>query len=242
MNTGAFLFVHFTGESERGEQIYFSLSEDGLHYNDLNNGEPVLVSGIGEKGVRDPFLIRDEKRGLFYIIATDLRIASGKGWGVAQEAGSRDIIVWSSKDLCNWSEPWSVTVGIDGSGCVWAPEAVYDEEKDKFFVFWASKIKYEGDPDSKQRIYAAYTEDFKKFSKPELYLERPNHVIDTDIIRIKDGYLRFSKDETTKNIRMDFGKTLDKDNFEPVKSKTLDDLFGIEGPIAFRLKDGRYCL
>lgn len=50
----AYLFVHFTGEDENGEQIYFSVSKDGLHWMDLGSG-PALVSDIGEKGVRDPF-------------------------------------------------------------------------------------------------------------------------------------------------------------------------------------------
>ena len=35
MNTG-YLFVHFTGEQPGGEQIYFAVSEDGLHWKDLN--------------------------------------------------------------------------------------------------------------------------------------------------------------------------------------------------------------
>ena len=30
-----YLFVYFTGESEDGEQIYFAVSSDGLHWNDL---------------------------------------------------------------------------------------------------------------------------------------------------------------------------------------------------------------
>ena len=43
-----YLFVHFTGEEKLGEQIYFALSRDGLHWMDLNNGNPVLLSDIGE--------------------------------------------------------------------------------------------------------------------------------------------------------------------------------------------------
>lgn len=242
MNRDHFLFVHFTGESEIGEQIYFSLSKDGYHWNDINNGNPVLVSEIGEKGLRDPFLIRDEKNNCFYIIATDLRIASGKGWGVAQFSGSRDIIVFKSNDLISWSKPWNVTVGVEGAGCVWAPEAIFDEEKQSFMVFWASMTKFEGDKEAKQRIFASYTNDFVNFTEPFLYIERENHVIDTDIIRVKDGYVRYSKDETTKNIRADFGKTLDKDGFKPIKSDVLDNLFGVEGPIAVQLSEGKWCL
>lgn len=242
MKKDKYLFVHFIGESEHGEQIYFSLSEDGMHWNDLNQGNPVLVSEIGEKGVRDPFLIRDEKNNCFYLIATDLRIANGKGWGVAQFEGSRDIIIWKSEDLVHWSNPWNHTVAIPESGCAWAPEAIYDEEKEAFLVFWASMTRL-GNPEHKQRIFASYTNDFKKFTEPELYIERDKHVIDTDIIRIPEGYIRFSKDETTKNIRMDYGKTLDKDAFADISSPVLENLYGVEGPIAFPLEDGaKWCL
>ena len=242
MNKEFYLFTHFIGESEHGEQIYFSLSKDGLHWNDLNNGQPVLVSDIGEKGVRDPFLIRDEKNNMFYLIATDCRIASNKGWGAAQFEGSRDLIIWKSEDLVHWNKPWNVTVGVEGAGCVWAPEAIYDEEKDEFLVFWASMTKLGDDKDAKQRIFASYTKDFVNFSKPELYIERGSHVIDTDIIRVEDGYIRFSKDETTKNIRVDFGTTLDKESFTDIYCPVLDNLYGVEGPIAFRLSDGKWCL
>lgn len=237
-----YLFAHFIGESEHGEQIYFSFSEDGLHWNDLNQGQPVLVSELGEKGVRDPFLIRDEKNGVFYLIATDLRIASGKGWGAAQFEGSRDLIVWKSEDLVHWSQPWSSTVGIEGAGCVWAPEAIFDEEKGEFLVFWASMTRLGADKEAKQRIFASYTKDFVSYSEPQLYIERDSHVIDTDIIRVEDGYIRFSKDETTKNIRVDFGATLEKENFTDVSCPVLEQLYGVEGPIAFRLSDGRWCL
>ena len=106
-----YLFVHFIGESEQCEKIYFSLSEDALHWEDLNQGKPVLVSTLGEQGARDPFLVRDEKNGVFYLFATDLRIASGKGWQVAQYGGSRSIIVWKSEDLVHWSKPWSSEIG-----------------------------------------------------------------------------------------------------------------------------------
>lgn len=54
-----YLFVHFIGEKyPEGEQIYFSVSEDGLHWQDLNGGQPVLRSPLGELGVRDPFMVR----------------------------------------------------------------------------------------------------------------------------------------------------------------------------------------
>lgn len=119
-----YLFVHFIGEGQDGEQIYFSLSRDGFHWQDLNDGKPILYSRKGEMGVRDPYLVRSSGNGRFYLIATDLRIQAGKGWAAAQEEGSRDLIVWESPDLIHWSEERSCRVGIPEAGCVWAPEAV----------------------------------------------------------------------------------------------------------------------
>ncbi len=249
MQRSNYLFVHFTGEHENGEQIYFSLSRDGLNWNDVNNGNPVLVSEIGEKGVRDPFLVRDEKNNKFYLIATDLRIASGKGWGTAQFAGSRDLIVWESEDLVEFLGPRAVTVGTPDSGCVWAPEAVYDSEKQAFFVFWASMTPKDDRTHAKQKIYAAYTTDFKTFTEPKLYIERQEHVIDTDIVAVncenssKSGYIRFSKDETTKNIRSDYGEKLENGTFTDIRSEVLDNLHGIEGPICFYISSlKKWCL
>lgn len=136
-----YLFVHFTGESPEGEQVYFALSRDGLHWQDLNEQNPVIRWEDGEKGVRDPFIVRSVIDGKFYIIATDLRIANGKGWTAAQMEGSTKIVIWCSKDLVHWSEPWTFETGVPGAGCAWAPEAVYDPEKEAYLVFWASMTK-----------------------------------------------------------------------------------------------------
>lgn len=237
-----YLFVHFTGEHKNGEQVYFSLSKDGLFWKDLNGGKPVLCSNIGEKGVRDPFLVRNEKKKKYYLIATDLRIEAGKGWEAAQYHGSRSLIVWESGDLVNWSEPRLCHVGTKESGCVWAPEAVYDEQKQKFFLFYASMGKLAGEKQPKQRIYGTYTEDFRIFSESFVYMERENHIIDTTIIRSGDYYYRFSKDERTCRIILERGRTLEG-SFEKIHSRMLEQLAGVEGPECYLLPDGKtWCL
>lgn len=232
-----YLFVHFTGEEKDGEQIYFSVSRDGLHWTDLNHGEPVLRSRIGMRGVRDPFPVRDPKRGKVYLIATDLRIEAGKGWDAAQYEGSRDLIVWESRDLIHWSEERACTVGIPGAGCVWAPEAVYDREKEEFLVFWASMARKEDEPESKQRIYASWTADFREYSDPFLYLERNVNVIDTTIVEDQGWYYRISKDESNKCLILEKSRTLTGE-FQTVPSETLEELKGVEGPEAYLLPDG----
>ena len=45
-----------------------------MNWDDLNNNHPILTSTLGEKGVRDPFIIRSPEGDKFYLIATDLKI------------------------------------------------------------------------------------------------------------------------------------------------------------------------
>ena len=186
--------------------------------------------------------MKDEKNGKYYLIATDLRIEAGKGWEAAQISGSQSIIVWESEDLINWSKEQSYEVGRANAGCVWAPEAVYDYEKEAFLVFFASRVKEEDGTFGKQKIYGVYTTDFKEFSDPFLYIERENHVIDTTIVEEEGIYYRFSKDETTKRITIDYSDYLTGSNFKSIESKTLGELEGVEGPECFRLLDGKWCL
>ncbi len=238
-----YLFVHFTEEGEKGEQIYFSLSKDGLHWKDLNHGEPVLISGTGECGARDPFIMRSADGHKFFLIATDLRIASGKGWSVAQYEGSRDLLVWESSDLLHWTKEKAVTVGIEGAGCVWAPEAIYDKENEDYLVFWASMTKEEGEAEAKQKIYYSKTTDFHTFTPAVKYIERENHIIDTSIIESQGIYYRISKDETTKNIRIDSCRDLVNGPFQMLCAPVLEALHGVEGPTAFPFYDrDEWCL
>ena len=199
----AYLFAHFTGESPRGEQIYFAVSEDGLKWTDLNNSHPVLLSNLGDKGVRDPSLLRTADGKKFILLATDLRIANGKGWDAARFHGSTSLVFWESTDLVNWSEPWMVDVAstIPGASCAWAPEAIYDEQTGDYFVSWATISPRDGVREA--RIYGARTKDFRTFTAPELYIERKGQgvgegdIIDTQIIEVKGAkhrYYRSSRD------------------------------------------------
>jgi hypothetical protein len=91
---GGFLFVTFRSESSpMTEQVYFMVSEDGYDWTALNNSEPILVSTVGEKGVRDSFILRSRDGSAFYLIATDLSINLNDDWNRAQTAGSQSIVV-----------------------------------------------------------------------------------------------------------------------------------------------------
>ena len=212
--TGAYLFAHFVGESPQGEQIYFSVSEDGLRWTDLNDSMPVLVSTLGDKGVRDPSIIRSHDGKKFYVLATDLRIANGKGWDAARFRGSKSLVIWESTDLVNWSEPWMADVAgaIPDAGCAWAPEAIYDATAGDYFVYWATISPRDGVREA--RIYGARTKDFRTFTPPELYIERNGSgvnggdIIDTQIIEVKGREYRYYRASRDTQITLEGGDSI----------------------------------
>ena len=191
----AYLFGSFTGTegSPTDEQIYFAVSEDGYYYEDLNGYQPVLQSDVGEKGVRDPYLLRSAEGDRFYLIATDLSIYYRGGWGNANATttGSRDLIVWETTDLVNWSEPRAVTVAGLDAGCAWAPEAIYDEKTGEYIVYFASNSMEDEIADGVLQIYYTKTRDFVNFTEAKEYITRgaDQSIIDTTMIKNEeDGY------------------------------------------------------
>lgn len=236
----AYLFAHFKGEenSADDEQIYFAVSADGFVWENVNGGKPVLRSDMGERGLRDPHIMRLEDGG-FAVIATDLSIYGRRGmkdkWKDCQENGSKDIAVWRSDDLVHWSEQRMVRAAADNAGCAWAPEAIYDCEKGEYMVFWASKTADDGY--KKQRIWRAYTKDFAELSKPELYIEKEYSVIDTTIAYIDGVYYRFTKNEDESTTFLETAKSLSGD-FVMRDDFTLRNESGYEGATLCRVGGG----
>lgn len=73
----SYLFVHFKEKrSPDGEQIYFGISQDGYHWETVNDGQPVLWSYFGDKGVRDHTIVRKQDVE-FVIMTTDLSLSYG---------------------------------------------------------------------------------------------------------------------------------------------------------------------
>ncbi|MCR5683509.1 MAG: glycoside hydrolase family 43 protein [Clostridiales bacterium] len=241
-----YLFAHFTsrGYDDR-ECVWFSVSRDGLHWTDLGDGEPALRSEIGTRGTRDPFPVYDARLGKYFLLATDLNTKSGN-WDDFSHRGSRSLLIWESDDLIRWSEPHLEELAPPEAGCAWAPEAVWCVERDCWLVFWASCVKEEGDPVPKQRIYAALTKDFHSFEPTFQWIEGPNDIIDTDVVRDGEFYYRFSKDDREKTITVERSRVLvpeSGDGWERVPSSLLDHFDGLEGPAAYWLEDrGQWCL
>lgn len=247
---GGYLFFYFTGEgTATGEQIYLAASRgnDALRWDELNAGVPVLTSSLGDKGVRDPFIIRSPRGDRFYLLATDLRIHGNGDWDAAQRFGSKYIEVWESTDLVHWSAQRHVRVSPDTAGNTWAPEAYWDRTINAYVVFWASKLYAADDPDhtgdTYNRMLYATTRDFRTFSAPKVWLDPGYSVIDSTVIEHKGWYYRFTKDERGAAPDAPCGKFITEERSKRLRDTSYDfvaDCVGQgaiargEGPTAFK--------
>ncbi|WP_211293931.1 immunoglobulin-like domain-containing protein, partial [Lentzea kentuckyensis] len=256
-----YAFAYFTGEATQDtEQVHFAVSrgDDPLHWDELNGGRPVLKSQYGETGVRDPFIIRSPEGDKFYLVATDLQINDGRGWGAAQQHGSKYLEIWESTDLVTWSEQRHVRVSPDTAGMTWAPEATYDPTIGAYVVYWASIPFAADDPDhnnwSYARMYYSTTRDFRTFTEPKVWNDPGQGVIDSTVIKDGDYYYRLTTDEKvigkcTRDIVLERSKDLravDLPTTNPRNWELVDDCIRtplgtdwVEGPTLFKSNDGK---
>lgn len=248
----AYLFVHFKEKTTPdGEQVYFGLSKDGFHWEEVNGGNPVLWAYYGDKGVRDFTITRNKKYGKFYIFATDLSLSYGmrnqyhNSWEEIGKNGSKHLSVWESEDLVNWSEQRLVKIGNEDFGCLWAPDIIYDKEKDDYVIHWSSS--HVSNNYGNKGIYYSRTTDFEHFSAPELlYRKEDSGVIDSAIYEEDGMYYMFVKSEhnPAKNILLksehvtgpyerleEFDRSM-----EPVQVGVY------EAATAMKLENGKWCL
>ena len=272
--TAGYLWTNFDA-SGGYEKIFFGYSEDGLTWSKLNkddygNPQPVLVNDAegSDLGVRDPHIIRSAEGDKYWILGTDLHAEGGGpgGSGWDQLNASQNIVVWESNDLVNWSEPRLVYSGFENAGCVWAPEAYYDNTTGDYLVYWSARDKsLSGTDDNALRVYVCRTRDFVTFSEPKVWLsEDPEsseiNIIDSTIVQGDDGrYYRFSTSDW--NTVLDVSDTLDADDVFDVREdadKSTPDgswtrlikrsehgsagFSSVEGLTAYQLPDGRWCV
>lgn len=248
----AYLFVHFREKTTPdGEQVHFALSRDGFRWEMVNNGNPVLWAYHGDKGVRDFTVVRSRIDNRFYILATDLSLAYGLrnqyhgSWDEISRHGSKCLSVWESDDLVNWTEQRLAQVADEAFGCVWAPDAVYDEKRQEYVLHWSSAHEY--NDFQEKGIYCCRTRDFHHFTKPEpLYRPEGEDVIDSAIYEEDGRYYLFVKfGGTVRRVALlssdtITGKYIKMDAFDAEMEKLEAGVY--EAPTAVRLADGRWCL
>jgi beta-xylosidase len=185
--------------------------------------------------MRDPCIIKGPD-GLFHMVWTSSW--NEKGIGYANTA-----------DLIHWSDQKYLQVMKDEVGArnCWAPEIFYDAASKWYMIFWATTIegKFSETASKKEsgynhRIYFVTTFDFLNFTEPEILYNQDFNVIDATLIREKNHYVMFLKDETVeppqKNIRIATSGHLTKGFSKPTEPITGN--YWAEGPTVAKLPEG----
>lgn len=251
--TAGYLWTHFATEGGY-EKIFLGYSQDGLQWSKLNDDAAVLANLAGDLGVRDPHLVRAPEGDKYWIIGTDLHAegggAGGSGWD--QLNASQNIVVWESTDLVNWSDQRIVFAGFDQAGCVWAPEATYNEATGEYYVYWSARDRSEnGTDDWALRVYLTKTRDFVTFSEPEVWLSLNEqgdgaggtNIIDTTIAEEDGIFYRFSTSDwqtvvdTATSLDGPWTRVIDRGEAAAHGLKA-----SMEGLTVYQLPDGRWAV
>lgn len=193
-------------KSDGDEKIYQAATSgnDFFTFSPVNGGNAVITSTADTKGLRDPYILRSKDGDKYYMVATDLCISCGTGWGPAQSNGSLKIEVWESTDLVHWDRTNGANTGITinqpAAGMTWAPEAYWDDELQSYVVFFASRLYSDATHTNSDKLYArmfyVLTRDFQTFTYPPATWQDTGYArIDSTVTKIGDYYYRFTKNE-----------------------------------------------
>lgn len=193
-------------KSDSDEKIYQAATSgnDFFTFSPVNGGNPVITSTADTKGLRDPYILRSKDGDKYYMVATDLCIGCGTGWGPAQSNGSLKIEVWESTDLVDWTrtngENTGITINQPEAGMTWAPEAYWDDALQSYVVFFSSRLYSDATHTNSDKLYArvfaVLTRDFQTFTYPPATWQDTGYArIDSTVTKIGDYYYRFTKNE-----------------------------------------------
>ena len=189
------LFVFFQGD----EKLYYAYSADGLHWSVMNSNKPVMNATIPNTSIRDPY-IHAKPDGGYQMVSTN-----GHNFG-----GNPYILTWSTDDLINYSSEYMAEVMGPAFfpppaqlKDTWAPEWVWDAERNQYFVFWAADGANllptnpttgpcNNTDAGRFAFYGSRTSDFRAFSPPSVIFDPGCNVtgvggIDGDIVQDENG-------------------------------------------------------
>ena len=228
-----YLFSFFKGNGEK--DLYLAASRDGFSWEALNNNQSFLKPQVGkDKLIRDPCIIKGGD-GKFHMVWTVSWNEKGIGY-----ANSTDLIHWSEQKYLPVMEHET-----EARNC-WTPEFFYDTDSKTYLLFWATTLPGRfpetdtlGDDGYNHRMYATTTKDFIDFSETKLFYEPSFNVIDATILKTKDTYRLFIKDETLlpepkKNIRIATSDKLQTQWSPPSEPITQN---WVEGPTVMQFND-----
>lgn len=186
-----YVFSYFTGVGKSG--LHLAWSTDGLRWEALAGGRPLLSPKVGRGLMRDPYIVRGPD-GVFYLLWTTHGL--DRGFGLA-----------SSLDLITWSEQRYIPImeSVPGAKNCWAPEMVWDPQTEQWVIFWSSTVEGKfpetlpaGDDGWNHRIYRSTTRDWQEFSPPEVFYDPGFNCIDATIVPFEGRYVMVLKNETRK--------------------------------------------
>ena len=144
--------------------------------------------------MRDPFLTRG-KDGTWHLLWT-------WDWKILKmgHASSTDLIHWSPQQEIKIFENEPMAKNV------WAPEAVWDDAKGEWIVFWSATVDRPG-----HRIYAMTTRDWSTFSPAKLWFDPGFSCIDATLVHDGKRWIMVFKDEreepVKKNLRLAFANS-----------------------------------
>jgi hypothetical protein len=103
-----------------------------------------------------------------------------------------------SSDPVHWSEQLEVSLmkDIPGTRNTWAPEIYCDAPKKAWEIIWSSTIGgTSSDKVLDNRIYSSLTQDFRIFTKPQVFFDPGYNVIDATILQTQGRFYLVFKDE-----------------------------------------------
>jgi|GEM_PF-2852086 len=124
----AYLMAYFVGDSVEENRLHLCWSSDGLHWTALNNDNPVVISSMSTKAIRDPAILRKQD-GTYVLMYTDA------AWSVGQMPTCG---FWDSPDLVNWSNQRIRALSGNPAVPAWGPEAIFDPASGKYIVLWST--------------------------------------------------------------------------------------------------------
>lgn len=192
---GGYLFAHMT-KQDYG-RLYYSVSEDGLHWTLLNDGQRV----------------NDDYRG-------HPDITEGHDGRYYMTGGSGQITLWVSKDLLAWSKFMEITPDVYQMADLkpmertyGAAKIYYDRATQQYLITWHTS-ENKKDPDrpefywSGQRTCYVTTRDLRAFTDPRRLFRYDMATIDVIVRRVDGRYYAFLKDERYPDFDWPTGKTI----------------------------------
>lgn len=170
----AYVMTYFTESpdfSGANYGLHLAVSRDGLHWVPLNQNNPVVTPTEGDRGLRDPYIHRNQD-GTFVVIATDLA-------GTDFSRSSQYLHVYDSTDLRSFTGYRRLRMHTYSNVHTWAPTVFWDAARGQYAIVYSANT-------STDLFLVNHTSDFRSVSAPQTYFSPGFPVLDADI-RVSGG-------------------------------------------------------